>query len=75
MIPLYRYCTSFVQVFKKAEARDEDGDEENAYLLFMRILYIFEKIKKSYEYQKKKVKLLKLLLLFVLKTAPFLIYV
>ena len=42
-------------VFKKADARYNDGDEENSYILFMRYFHILESIKKTYEYQKHKV--------------------
>ena len=42
-------------VFKRAEARFYDGDEENSYILFMRYFHILGCIKKTYEYQKHKV--------------------
>ncbi|XP_065063974.1 ubiquitin carboxyl-terminal hydrolase 8-like [Rhopilema esculentum] len=48
-----QYCLSLGGIFKKAEARFQDGDDENAYILYMRFLHIFEAIKKTYEYQKQ----------------------
>ena len=53
---LYRYCKSANEVFRKAESHYENGEEENAYILYMRYFFIYQKIRNSFEFNKDKVR-------------------
>ena len=52
----FRYCLLVVETFNNAEASYNDGHREQAYVLFMRVLHIFERIQMTPQYQEKEVK-------------------
>ena len=43
------------KVYKKAEEHDLMGDEENAYVLYMRFFNIMQEVSKTTKYQSDKV--------------------
>ncbi|XP_047125034.1 ubiquitin carboxyl-terminal hydrolase 8 isoform X1 [Hydra vulgaris] len=56
-----QYCKSVNEIFKKAETCYKNGDDEEAYMLYMRCYIIYKKIRESYEFNKEKNTFLSLL--------------
>ncbi|CAH2274065.1 ubiquitin carboxyl-terminal hydrolase 8 [Pelobates cultripes] len=48
------YVTSAIKIFQKAEESRLDGDEEKAYVFYMKFLYVFELLKKRTDFKQNQ---------------------